>query len=60
MLTLGKPAHCGNEACLNIFLAPMKYEPLMSFCPVCRQHIEDEVSFLDYLLEEAEDDGSCN
>jgi hypothetical protein len=60
MLTLGKPDHCANSDCGAIYLVPKQYEPLMSFCPCCRLAIEDKVNFLDYLLEEAEDDGSCN
>jgi len=57
MLNLGKPAHCANQECLNIFLAPMQMEPLMDFCPCCRAIIDDKLHFLDHVLEDAEDDG---
>jgi|KBSMisStaDraftv2_1062788.scaffolds.fasta_scaffold108673_2 hypothetical protein len=60
MLTCGKLDHCANSKCLAIFLTPSKYESLMSFCPLCRQAIKDEVEALDHLLEDAEDDGSSN
>jgi hypothetical protein len=60
MLTLGSLNHCGNEACLAIYMTPKQYEPLMSFCPICKQEILDEVNYLDRLLKDAEDDGSSN
>ena len=43
MLTLGALNHCGNESCLAIYLTPTVYEPLMSFCPCCRESILEEV-----------------
>jgi len=52
--------HCANSECLAIFLTPPEYEPLMSFCPCCKQQILDEVNYLDRMLAEAEDDGSSN
>jgi len=60
MLNLGKPAHCANGMCDNIFLAETKYVPLIAFCPCCRAIIVDELGFLDRVLEEAEDDGPNN
>jgi hypothetical protein len=43
MLTLGALNHCGNEACLAIYMTPKQYEPLMSFCPCCRAELFEEV-----------------
>jgi hypothetical protein len=60
MLTLGSLNYCGNQECLVIYMTPKQYEPLMSFCPICRACIMDEVNYLDRLLEEADDDGSSN
>ena len=60
MLALNQIDHCANADCLAIFRTPTVYEPLMSFCPCCRQTIMDEVNYLDNLLEDAEDDGSSN
>jgi len=34
--------HCANQNCAVIFLTPAKYEPLMSFCPLCRETIKYE------------------
>ena len=56
MLTCGKLDHCANIKCLAIFLTPSKYEPLMSFCPLCRQAIKDEVLAEKHFWEEFDHD----
>lgn len=60
MLTCGQLDHCANQNCAVIFKTPMKIEPLMAFCPCCKQAIKDESEELDHMLEDAEDDGSFN
>ena len=42
MLALNQLDHCANQDCLAVFRTPMVYEPLMSFCPICRETIKYE------------------
>ena len=42
MLALNQIDHCANSECMAIYRTPTVYEPLMSFCPCCRQTIMDE------------------
>jgi len=42
MLSLNQLDHCANEDCAAIFRTPTVYEPLMSFCPICRETIKYE------------------
>lgn len=43
MITIHGVARCANSECMALFVPPKKYEPLMSFCPGCRQLIHQTV-----------------
>lgn len=48
-------ARCANAECLAIFLPPLVYEQLSSFCPSCRKFIQEQLEEALRVFEEAED-----
>ncbi len=46
---------CANEECSVIFRQPLVYEKLSSFCPVCREWIEEQVNIALRVFDEATD-----
>jgi len=56
MLGVNQLDHCANEECAAIFRTPAKYEPLMSFCPLCRAVILDDVEKEKRFWREVNDD----